>query len=93
MEYILIELENSYEQMPVEGKFCYMDREYDTAELVPYQWLKIDDAWMLYMKIQEQMEQKCVRESSIIVYAGDETEKGSALLNEVQSDEIYKKLK
>lgn len=49
-------------------------------------------AWMLYMKIQEQMEQKCERESSIIVYAGDETEKGSALLNEVQSDEIYKKL-
>lgn len=50
MEYILMRTGDGYGQFPVEGKFKYKDREYDTESLTPYEWYETDDgSSLLYM--------------------------------------------
>lgn len=51
MEYILIKSGDKYEQYPVEDQFTYEEKEYDTKNLMSYQWIQIkEDAWLFYRK-------------------------------------------
>lgn len=49
MECILIKVNDGYEQIPVEEIFIYKGNEYRVENLIPYQWMDIDNAQVLYI--------------------------------------------
>lgn len=50
MEYILIRTGCGYDQYPVEEKFKYKDKVYETEGMEPYQWTQVEEeTWMFYM--------------------------------------------
>lgn len=50
MNYVLVETNSGYEQIPVEEKVSYMGIECKTEELVPYQWTNIGEKHVFYVQ-------------------------------------------